>query len=123
MSRKQSDVPTVRCAIYTRESTEEGLEREPNSLDAQRESAEAYITSQQHEGWICLPDHYDDIGFTSGTMERPALQRLMADIEAGRVDCVVIDKVDRLSRSLLDLAQLKGKFDEHQIAFVSLDAR
>ena len=123
MSRKLSDVPTVRCAIYTRESTKEGLEREPNSLDPQRESAEAYITSQQHEGWICLPDHYDDIGFSGGTLERPALQRLMADIEAGRVDCVVVDKVDRLSRSLSDLAQLKGKFDEHQIAFVSLDAR
>jgi site-specific DNA recombinase len=100
-----------------------GLEREPNSLDSQRESAEVYIKRQQHKGWICLPDHYDDIGFTGGTMERPALQRLMADIEAGRVDCVVVDKVDRLSRSLLDLAQLKGKFDEHQIAFVSLDAR
>jgi site-specific DNA recombinase len=123
MSRKLSDVPTVRCAIYTRESTEEGLEQEFNSLDAQRESAEAYIKSQQHKGWIYLPDHYDDVGFTGGTMERPALKRLMADIEAGRVDCVVVDKVDRLSRSLSDLAQLKGKFDEHQIAFVSLDAR
>ena len=123
MSRKLSDVPTVRCVIYTRESTEEGLEQEFNSLDTQRESAEAYIKSQQHNGWICLPDHYDDIGFSGGTMERPALQRLMADIEAGRVDCVVVDKVDRLSRSLSDLAQLNGKFDEHQIAFVSLDAR
>jgi site-specific DNA recombinase len=116
-------VPTVRCAIYTRESTEEGLEQEFNSLDAQRESAEAYIKSQQDEGWICLPDHYDDGGFTGGNMERPALKRLMADMEAGRVYCVVVDKVDRLSRSLLDLAQLKSKFDEHQIAFVSLDAR
>ena len=123
MSRKLSDVPTVRCVIYTRESTEEGLEQEFNSLDTQRESAEAYIKSQQHNGWICLPDHYDDIGFSGGTMERPALQRLMADIEAGRVDCVVIDKVDRLSRSLSDLAQLKCKFDEHLIAFVSLHAR
>jgi site-specific DNA recombinase len=120
MSRKQSDVPTVRCAIYTRKSIEEGLEQEPNSLNAQRESAEDYIKSQQHEGWICLPDHYGDDG---GNMERPALKRLIADIEAGRVDCVVVDKVDRLSRSLLDLAQLKGKFDEHQIAFVSFDAR
>jgi site-specific DNA recombinase len=123
MSRKQSDVPTVRCAIYTRKSIEEGLEQEPNSLNAQRESAEDYIKSQQHEGWICLPDHYGDDGFTGGNMERPALKRLIADIEAGRVDCVVVDKVDRLSRSLLDLAQLKGKFDEHQIAFVSFDAR
>lgn len=123
MSRKPSDVPTVRCAIYTRESTKEGLEREPNSLDTQRESAEVYIKSQQHKGWICIPDHYDDVGFNGGTMERPALKRLMADIEAGSVDCVVVDKVDRLSRSLSDLAQLKGKFEEHQIAFVSLDAR
>jgi site-specific DNA recombinase len=123
MSRKLSHVPTVRCAIYTRKPTQEGPEQQPNSLDAQRESAEAYIESQQHKGWICLPDHYDDVGFTGGTMERPALKRLMADIEAGRVDCVVVDKVDRLSRSLLDLAQLKGKFEEHQIALVSLDAR
>ncbi|MFO0013911.1 MAG: recombinase family protein, partial [Planctomycetota bacterium] len=110
----------VRCAIYTRKSTEEGLEQEFNSLDAQRESAEAYIKSQQHEGWICLPDRYDDGGFTGGNMERPALRRLMADIEAGRIDCVVVYKVDRLSRSLLDFAQLMAKFDKHQIAFVSV---
>ena len=74
----------MRCAIYTRKSTEEGLEQEFNSLDAQRESAEAYITSQQHEGWVCLPDRYDDGGFTGGNMDRPALQRLLADIEAGQ---------------------------------------
>jgi site-specific DNA recombinase len=110
----------VRCAIYTRKSTEEGLEQEFNSLDAQRESAEAYIKSQQHEGWHCLPDRYDDGGFTGGNMERPSLKRLMADIEAGRVDCVVVYKVDRLSRSLLDFAQLMGKFDKHHIAFVSV---
>ena len=79
----------VRCAIYTRKSTEEGLEQEFNSLDAQRESAEAYIASQRHEGWVCLPDHYDDGGFSGGNMERPALQRLFADIEAGGIDCVV----------------------------------
>ena len=91
-----------------------------NSLDAQRESAEAYIKSQQHEGWICLPDRYDDGGFTGGNMERPALRRLMADIEAGRIDCLVVYKVDRLSRSLLDFAQLMAKFDKHQIAFVSV---
>ena len=120
MSRKLSEMPMVRCAIYTRKSTEEGLEQEFNSLDAQRESAEAYIKSQQHEGWICLPDRYDDGGFTGGNMERPSLKRLMADIEAGRVDCVVVYKVDRLSRSLLDFAQLMGKFDKHQIAFVSV---
>ncbi len=87
----------VRCAIYTRKSTEEGLEQEFNSLDAQRESAEAYIKRQQHEGWICLPDRYEDGGFTGRNMERPALRRLMA----GRIDCVVVYKVDRLSRSLL----------------------
>ena len=85
----------VRCAIYTRKSTEEGLEQEFNSLDAQRESAEAYIKSQQHEGWICLPDRYDDGGFTGGNMERPALRRLMADIEAGRIDCVVVYNLGR----------------------------
>ena len=87
----------VRCAIYTRKSTEEGLEQEFNSLDAQRESAEAFIRSQTHEGWTCLPQRYDDGGFTGGNMERPALQRLLADIRAGKVDCVVTYKVDRLS--------------------------
>ena len=112
-----------RCAIYTRKSCEEGLELEFNSLHAQRESAEAFIISQQHEGWECLPEQYDDVGFTGCDMGRPALKRLMADIEAGRVDRVVVDKVDRLSRSLLDLAKLQDRFDEHQIAFVSLDAR
>ncbi len=125
MSRKSKPaeprpVTGVRCAIYTRKSTEEGLQQEFNSLDAQRESAEDYIKSQQHEGWTCLPDRYDDGGFTGGNMDRPALRRLMADIEAGRVDCVIVYKVDRLSRSLLDFAQLMGTFDKHQIAFVSV---
>ena len=82
-------LPLVRCAVYTRKSTEEGLEQEFNSLDAQRESAEAFIRSQVNEGWTCLPDRYDDGGFTGGNMERPALQRLLADIQAGKVDCVV----------------------------------
>ena len=118
ISTESTASSVVRCAIYTRKSTEEGLEQEFNSLDAQRESAEAYIKSQQHEGWICLPDRYDDGGFTGGNMERPALRRLMADIKAGRIDCVVAYKVDRLSRSLLDFAQLMAKFDKHQIAFV-----
>lgn len=95
-----------RCAIYTRKSNEDGLEQEFNSLDAQREAGEAFVKSQAHEGWECLPDHYDDGGFTGGNMDRPAVQRLMADIEAGRVDCVVVYKVDRLSRSLLDFARL-----------------
>ncbi|MFO0863681.1 MAG: recombinase family protein [Gemmataceae bacterium] len=84
--------PAIRCAVYTRKSTEEGLEQEFNSLDAQRESAEAFIKSQAHEGWICLPEHYDDGGFTGGNMDRPALRRLIADIEAGKVDCVVVYK-------------------------------
>src|SRR5260370_977217 len=95
----------VRCAIYTRKSTEEGLEQEFNSLDAQRESGQAYIQSQQHEGWVCLPDRYDDGGFTGGNTERPALQRLLADIAAGKVDCVVISQIHRLSRSPLHFAQ------------------
>ncbi len=98
--------PTVRCAIYTRKSSEEGLEQEFNSLDAQRESGEAYVKSQSSEGWIALPDRYDDGGFTGGNMDRPGLTRLLRDIEAGQVDCVVVYKVDRLSRSLLDFARM-----------------
>jgi site-specific DNA recombinase len=118
--RKSATSVTKRCAIYTRKSTEEGLEQEFNSLDAQRESGEAYVKSQQHEGWECLVDRYDDGGFTGGNMERPALQRLMADIEAGNVDCVVVYKVDRLSRSLLDFARMMESFDRHNVAFVSV---
>src|ERR1022692_19066 len=111
---------TVRCAAYTRKSTEEGLEQEFNSLDAQRESAQAYIASQQHEGWICLPEPYDDGGYTGGNMERPALQRLLADAAAGRIDCVLVYKVDRLSRSLLDFGRIIETFDKHGVAFVSV---
>jgi site-specific DNA recombinase len=111
--------PTVRCAIYTRKSTEEGLEKEFNSLDAQRATAEAYIASQQHEGWCCLPQRYDDGGYTGGNLERPALQRLLADLAAGHIDCILVQKVDRLSRSLLDFARIMERFDEHQVAFVS----
>jgi site-specific DNA recombinase len=110
----------TRCAIYTRKSTEEGLEQEFNSLDAQRESGEAYIASQRSEGWIALPDRYDDGGFTGGNMERPALKRLMADIEAGKVDCIVVYKVDRLSRSLLDFARMMETFDRCRVSFVSV---
>jgi site-specific DNA recombinase len=110
----------VRCAIYTRKSTEDGLEQEFNSLDAQRESGEAYIKSQLHEGWTCLGDRYDDGGFTGGNMDRPALRRLLADIEAGRIDCVVVYKVDRLSRSLLDFARIMETFDKHDVSFVSV---
>jgi site-specific DNA recombinase len=111
---------TIRCAVYTRKSTEDGLEQEFNSLDAQRESAEAYIKSQASEGWVLIPDMYDDGGFTGGNMDRPGLARLMADIEAGKVDCVVVYKVDRLSRSLLDFARMMSLFDQHKIAFVSV---
>ncbi len=110
----------IRCAIYTRKSTEEGLEQEFNSLDAQRESAEAYITSQKAEGWVCLPDKYDDGGFTGGNMERPALKRLLADITAGKIDCVVVYKVDRLSRSLMDFARMVEVFEKHHVSFVSV---
>lgn len=121
MSAKGTHPPRlVRCAVYTRKSTEEGLEKEFNSLDAQREAGEAYIKSQQHEGWLCLPTRYDDGGFTGGNLERPALQRLLADIRAGQIDCLVLYKLDRLSRSLLDFARLLETFDAHQVAFVSI---
>lgn len=110
----------IRCAIYTRKSTDEGLSQEFNSLDAQREAGEAYIASQRHEGWMALPDRYDDGGFTGGNMERPALRRLLTDIEAGRIDCVVVYKVDRLSRSLLDFARLMALFEKHGASFISV---
>jgi site-specific DNA recombinase len=96
----------LRCAVYTRKSSEEGLEMEFNSLEAQRESCEAYVASQRAEGWILVPDRYDDGGFSGGTLERPALKRLRADIEAGKVDVVVVYKIDRLSRSLMDFSRL-----------------
>ncbi|MEY3457764.1 MAG: DNA-invertase hin [Planctomycetota bacterium] len=112
--------PAVRCAIYTRKSTEDGLEQEFNSLDAQRESSEAYIRSQASEGWQIIPTAYDDGGFTGGNMDRPGLKRLMADIDAGKVDCVVVYKVDRLSRSLLDFSRIVEAFDRHGVAFVSV---
>ena len=110
----------IRCAVYTRKSSEEGLEMEFNSLDAQRESCEAYITSQKPEGWLALPEHYDDGGFSGGTLERPALRRLLADIEAGRVDVVVVYKIDRLSRSLMDFSKLVEVFDRCSVTFVSV---
>jgi site-specific DNA recombinase len=110
----------LRCAIYTRKSTEEGLEQAFNSLDAQREAGEACVASQKAEGWVCLPDRYDDGGFTGGNMERPALTRLIADIEAGRINCVVVYKVDRLSRSLLDFSKIMERFERHGVSFVSV---
>ena len=118
--RKETDKPVVRCAIYTRKSTEEGLEQEYNTLDAQRDAGESYVRSQRHEGWQCLPERYDDGGYTGANMERPALRRLLADIEAGKVDCVIVYKVDRLSRSLLDFGRMMETFDKHQAAFVSV---
>src|SRR5436190_2297565 len=121
MSAKTSAArKTCRCAIYSRKSTEEGLDQDFSSLDAQREAAEAYIKSQAHEGWVRLPERYDDGGFTGGNMDRPALARLLADIEAGRINCVVVYKVDRLSRSLLDFAKMMEVFEKHKVAFVSV---
>jgi site-specific DNA recombinase len=110
----------VRCAIYTRKSTDEGLSMEFNSLDAQREAAEAFIKSQTHEGWVCLPDRYDDGGFSGGNMERPALRRLLADVEARKLDCIVVYKVDRLSRSLLDFSRMMESLDRAGVSFVSV---
>ena len=120
MNKNQDSKPVVRCAIYTRKSTEEGLQQEFNSLDAQRESAEAYIKSQASEGWVCLSDKYDDGGFSGGNTDRPALKRLMADIEAGKIDCVVVYKVDRFSRSLLDFSKMMETLERHKVSFVSV---
>ncbi|MCI0430755.1 MAG: recombinase family protein [Rhodospirillales bacterium] len=110
----------VRCAIYTRKSSEEGLEQDFNSLDAQREACEAFIRSQKHEGWSCLPGMYDDGGISGATMERPALKRLLADIEAGGIGAVVVYKVDRLTRSLADFAKMVEIFDARGVSFVSV---
>jgi DNA invertase Pin-like site-specific DNA recombinase len=117
---KKPIVRKLRCAVYTRKSSEEGLDMEFNSLDAQREACEAYVASQKAEGWLLLPDRFDDGGFSGGTLERPALQRLTADIEAGRVDVVVVYKIDRLSRSLMDFAKLVEVFDRNNVTFVSV---
>ena len=111
---------SIRCAIYTRKSTEEGLDQTFNSLDAQREACEAFALSQKHEGWQVLSTMYDDGGISGGTMERPALQRLLADIEAKKVDTVVVYKVDRLTRSLRDFAKIVEVFDQSGVSFVSV---
>jgi DNA invertase Pin-like site-specific DNA recombinase len=113
-------VKRSRCGIYTRKSTEEGLEQDFNSLDAQREACAAFIQSQRHEGWTALPTQYDDGGYSGGTLERPALQRLLNDIEAGRIDVVVVYKVDRLTRALSDFAKLVDVFDRLDVSFVSI---
>jgi site-specific DNA recombinase len=122
LKRQQPRSPPspIRCAIYTRKSTEEGLDQDFNSLEAQREAAIAYIQSQKHLGWIVVADHYDDGGFSGGNLDRPALEQLLDDIDARRVDCVVVYKVDRLSRSLLDFARLMDSFDQRSVSFVSV---
>ena len=111
---------TLRCAVYTRKSTSEGLGQEFNSLDAQREAGEAFIVSQRQEGWELNPERYDDGGFSGGDTDRPALRRLLADIEAGKIDCVVVQRVDRFSRSLRDFLALMEEFEKHGIMFVSV---
>ncbi len=113
-------VQKLRCAVYTRKSSEEGLDQEFNSLDAQRDSCEAYIASQKAEGWVLVRDRYDDGGISGATLERPALKQLLADIEAGCIDIVVVYKIDRLSRALMDFAKLVEVFDRNKVTFVSV---
>ncbi|GGJ17430.1 hypothetical protein GCM10011320_25980 [Neoroseomonas lacus] len=123
-SRRGSGQPatrtSLRCAIYARKSSEKGLEQEFNSLDAQWKACEAYIRSQRHEGWSLLPTRYDDGGLSGSSMNRPALQRLLADVAAGRVDLVVVYKFDRLTRSLADFAKIVEVLDGHGASFVSI---
>jgi site-specific DNA recombinase len=125
--RPQRNMPTApalaprkRCAVYTRKSTDEGLDQDYNSLEAQRDAGLAYVASQRHEGWTVVADGYDDGGYSGGNMERPGLRRLMADIEAGRIDIVVVYKIDRLTRSLTDFAKLVDVFDRNGVSFVSV---
>jgi site-specific DNA recombinase len=117
---KPSERKVFRCAIYTRKSTEHNLDLEFNSLDAQREACEAYIKSQAHEGWRLVADHYDDGGISGASLERPALQALLADVRAGKINTVVVYKVDRLTRSLADFAKLVELFDQYEVSFVSI---
>lgn len=112
-----------RCAVYTRKSSEEGLEQEYNSIDAQRDAGHAYIASQRAEGWIPVSDDYDDGGFSGGSMDRPALKRLMQDIEAGLIDIVVVYKIDRLTRSLADFSKMVEVFERRGVSFVSVSNR
>jgi site-specific DNA recombinase len=118
--KRESRRANLRCAIYTRVSTENGLEQEFNSLDNQREASEAYIKSQAHEGWKLIRDRYDDGGFSGGSMDRPALAKLLDDVRARRVDVIIVYKVDRLTRSLADFAKLVELFDEHDVSFISV---
>jgi site-specific DNA recombinase len=110
----------IRAAVYTRKSHEEGLEQEFNSLDAQREAGEAFVVSQRHEGWTLVADNYDDGGFSGGSLERPALKRMMRDIEDGKIDVVVVYKIDRLTRSLTDFSKLIEVFERKSVSFVSV---
>src|ERR1700755_1521176 len=124
MTRSAASTPRktgrIRCGIYTRKSSEEGLDQEFNSLQAQREACEAFIASQRHEGWVCLREGYDDGGSSGAGMDRPALQRLLADIAAGRVDTIVVYKIDRLTRSLADFAKIVEILDQRSASFVSV---
>src|SRR6188508_688769 len=119
-SEKPKVVRKLRCAVYTRKCSEEGLEQEFKSLHAQREACESYIASQRSEGWVLVRDQYDDGGISGGTLERPGLKRLLEDIEDGLVDVVVVYKIDRLSRSLADFAKLVEVFDRNGVTFVSV---
>ncbi|MBF0589173.1 MAG: recombinase family protein [Magnetococcales bacterium] len=120
MIKKQSIAPKIRCAIYTRKSTDDGLEMEFNTLDAQREACEAYIASQRSEGWTTIPDRYDDGGFSGGNLKRPGLKRLLTDVEAGIIDTIIVYKIDRLTRSLMDFSKLVDIFERHNTTFVSV---
>ena len=120
MAESRRSTKRFRCAIYTRKSSEEGLEQAFNSLDAQREACAAFILSQKHEGWTVSPALYDDGGFSGGTIDRPALQRLLGDIGEGKVDVVVVYKIDRLTRSLFDFAKIVEAFDAKGVSFVSI---
>jgi site-specific DNA recombinase len=113
----------IRCAIYTRKSSEEGLEQSFNSLDARREACQAFVTSQRQEGWRALATHYDDGGFSGGTLNRPALKRLLEDVEAKKVDTIVVYKVDRLTRGLADFAKIVEALDARGVSFVSVTLR
>jgi site-specific DNA recombinase len=110
----------VRCAIYTRKSTEEGLQQDFNTLDAQRESGEAFIKAHKAEGWVCIPERFDDGGYTGANLDRPAMERLLAEVEAGRVDCIVVYKIDRLTRSLTDFGRLMQRLEKYNVSFVSV---
>ncbi|PWK51685.1 recombinase family protein, partial [Silicimonas algicola] len=120
MTKQDTILRKLRCAVYTRKSSEEGLEQEFNSLHAQRDACEAYVASQRSEGWVLVRDQYDDGGISGGTLDRPGLQRLLQDIEDGLVDVVVVYKIDRLSRSLADFARLVEVFDRNGVTFVSV---